>query len=47
MVVSDRQHRLLPEVFKLQAVAAIRGDRSVSAVAAEPSGLGSDRAAAA
>ena len=35
MAESNRQRRLFPEAFKLEAVAAIRGGRSVSAVAAE------------
>src|SRR3954468_15139759 len=35
MAESDRQRRFFPDAFKLEAVAAIRGGRSVSAVAAE------------
>ena len=35
MAESNRQRRLFPEAFKLEAVAAVRGGRSVSAVAAE------------
>src|SRR5215218_8523050 len=35
MAESNRQRRLFPDAFKLEAVAAIRGGRSVSAVAAE------------
>ena len=35
MAESNKQRRLFPEAFKLKAVAAIRGGRSVSAVAAE------------
>ncbi len=35
MAESNKQRRLFPEAFKLEAVAAIRGGRSVSAVAAE------------
>jgi transposase len=35
MVESNRQRRLFPDAFKLEAVAAIHSGRSVSAVAAE------------
>jgi transposase len=35
MAESNRQRRVFPEAFKLEAVAAIRGGRPVSAVAAE------------
>ena len=35
MAESNRQRRLFPDAFKLEAVAAVRGGRSVSAVAAE------------
>ena len=35
MTESNRQRRLFPDAFKLEAVAAVRGGRSVSAVAAE------------
>src|SRR5215211_8798349 len=35
MAESNRQRRFFPDAFKLEAVAAIRGGRSVSAVAAE------------
>jgi transposase len=35
MAESNRQRRLFPEAFKLEAVAAVRGGRSVSTVAAE------------
>ena len=35
MAESNRQRRSFPDAFKLEAVAAIRGGRSVSAVAAE------------
>lgn len=35
MAESNRQRRLFPEAFKLEAVAAVRGGRSVSAVAAK------------
>ena len=35
MAESNRQRRVFPDAFKLEAVAAIRGGRSVSAVAAE------------
>ena len=35
MAESDRQRRFFPDAFKLEAVAAVRGGRSVSAVAAE------------
>src|SRR3954462_652617 len=35
MAESNRQRRLFPDAFKLEAVAAVRGGRSVSTVAAE------------
>src|SRR5215207_9399114 len=35
MAESNRQRRSFPDAFKLEAVAAVRGGRSVSAVAAE------------
>jgi transposase len=35
MAESNRQRRVFPDAFKLEAVAAIRSGRSVSAVAAE------------
>ena len=35
MAESNRQHRFFPDAFKLEAVAAIRGGRPASAVAAE------------
>src|SRR6476646_8101049 len=35
MAENNRQRRFFPDAFKLEAVAAIRGGRSVSAVAAE------------
>ena len=35
MAGSNRQRRFFPDAFKLEAVAAIRGGRSVSTVAAE------------
>ena len=35
MAESNRQRRFFPDAFKLEAVAAVRGGRSVSAVAAE------------
>src|SRR4051794_5861582 len=35
MAESNRQRRLFPDAFKLEAVAAVRNGRSVSAVAAE------------
>lgn len=35
MAESNRQRRFFPDAFKLEAVAAIRGGRSVTAVAAE------------
>jgi transposase len=35
MVESNRQRRVFPEAFKLEAVAAIQGGHSVSQVAAE------------
>ena len=35
MAESNRQRRVFPDAFKLEAVAAVRGGRSVSAVAAE------------
>src|SRR3954471_23460819 len=35
MAKSNRQRRSFPDAFKLEAVAAVRGGRSVSAVAAE------------
>ena len=35
MAETNRQRRLFPEALKLEAVAAVRGGRSVSAVAAE------------
>ena len=35
MAESNRQRRFFPDAFKLEAVAAIRGGRPVSAVAAE------------
>ena len=35
MAESNRQRRFFPDAFKLEAVAAIRGGRSVSSVAAE------------
>ena len=35
MAESNRQRRFFPDAFKLEAVAAIRSGRSVSAVAAE------------
>jgi transposase len=35
MAESNRQRRFFPDAFKLEAVAALRGGRSVSAVAAE------------
>jgi transposase len=35
MAESNRQRRSFPDAFKLEAVAAIRGGRSVTAVAAE------------
>ena len=35
MAESNRQRRFFPDAFKLEAVAAIRGGRSVSEVAAE------------
>jgi transposase len=35
MAESDRQRRFFPDAFKLEAVAAVRAGRSVSAVAAE------------
>ena len=35
MAESNRQRRFFPDAFKLEAVAAIRGGRSVPAVAAE------------
>ena len=35
MAESDRQRRFFPDAFKLEAVAAVRGGRSVSAVTAE------------
>ena len=35
MAESNRQRRVFPDAFKLEAVAAIGGGRSVSAVAAE------------
>jgi transposase len=35
MAESNRQRRVFPDAFKLEAVAAVQGGRSVSAVAAE------------
>jgi transposase len=35
MAESNRQRRFFPDAFKLEAVAAVRGGRSVSAVAVE------------
>src|SRR5689334_13714696 len=35
MAESNRQRRFFPDAFKLEAVAAVRGGRSVSTVAAE------------
>ena len=35
MAESNRQRRSFPDAFKLEAVAAVRGGRSVMAVAAE------------
>ena len=35
MAESNRQRRVFPDAFKLEAVAAVRGGRSVSTVAAE------------
>ena len=35
MAESNRQRRFFPDAFKLEAVAAVRGGRSISAVAAE------------
>src|SRR4051794_23019922 len=35
MAESNRQRRFFPDAFKLEAVAAVRGGRSVAAVAAE------------
>ena len=35
MAESNRQRRFFPDAFKLETVAAVRGGRSVSAVAAE------------
>ena len=35
MAESNRQRRFFPDAFKLEAVASVRGGRSVSAVAAE------------
>jgi transposase len=35
MVESNRQRRFFPDAFKLEVVAAVRGGRSVPAVAAE------------
>ena len=35
MAESNRQRRVFPDAFKLEAVAAVQGGRSVSQVAAE------------